>query len=79
MSNLEIFKFKNSYNQISNNITNCNIKFTDDHLLGPSVFPNGSVCGHLHEIRSINFKSHCNNKCCRKINIKPVDLKIKNR
>lgn len=52
-------------------------KFTDEHLLRPSSFPNGSVCGHLREIRSINFAPKNNNINYRKINIKPVNLKIK--
>lgn len=75
-----------------------NPKFTDEHLLQPSSFPNGSVCGHLHEIRRINFGSskqnpesakanelssnfvpNNDNKSYKKINIKPVDLKIKTR
>ena len=69
--------------QSKNNLS-CNtcklisIKFEDKHNLLPSLFPNGSVCGHLHEIRSINFnKQKCilNNK---KININPINLKIKN-
>ena len=54
-----------------------NPKFTNEHLLQPSSFPNGSVCGHLREIRSINFAPTNNNTKHRKINIKPVNLKIK--
>lgn len=53
------------------------IQFKDQHLLRPSSFPNGSVCGHLREIRSINFNQQNYNMNYRKINIKPVNLKIR--
>lgn len=63
--------------QSSNYINDCTIKFADHHLLQPSLFPNGSVCGHLHEIRSINFTTQCSSYYCRKINVNPVNLKLK--
>lgn len=74
-------KFDNFIYGVGNSITtrDRHIKFTDEHLLKPSLFPNGSVCGHLHEIRSINFTARCTNNYCRKINIKPVNLKMKAR
>ena len=71
-------KFDSSIYQVGSLMKN-HIKFTDQHLLQPSLFPNGSVCGHLHEIRSINFTNQCNKNYCRKINIKPVNLRIKVR
>lgn len=54
------------------------IQFEDKHNLKPSSFPNGAVCGHLHEIRSINFNSQNFNINNRKLNVKPVNLKMKN-
>ena len=61
-----------------NILENINIQFKDQHLLQPSPFPNGSVCCHLCEIRGINFSSqYYNHNKFRKINIKPVNLKIK--
>lgn len=78
LENLNI-KFDDSIFQVGKSICNCQIKFTDEHLLLPSLFPNGTVCGHLHEIRSINFSKQNNNKSYRKINVKPVNLKIKSR
>jgi len=80
LENLNL-KFDNSIYRVGNSMTirDSQIKFTDEHLLQPSLFPNGSVCGHLHEIRSINFTTQCNNNYYRKINVKPVNLKIKSR
>jgi hypothetical protein len=59
------------------NSKNNYIQFKDEHPLRPSSFPNGSVCGHLREIRSINFDPQNYNINYRKINIKPVNLKIR--
>jgi len=53
------------------------IQFNDNHLLQPSSFPNGSVCGHLREIRKIDFSPKNSNIKYRKINVNPVNLKIK--
>jgi len=72
--------FKTHPSMNNNIICQCfslDIQFNDNHLLQPSSFPNGSVCGHLREIRKIDFSPQNSNINYRKINIKPVNLKIK--
>jgi len=61
----------------STSFKSIDIQFNDNHLLQPSSFPNGSVCGHLREIRKIDFSPQNSNINYRKINVKPVNLKIK--
>lgn len=61
----------------STSFKSIDIQFKDNHLLQPSSFPNGSVCGHLREIRKIDFSPKNSNINYRKINVNPVNLKIK--
>ena len=77
-SNLICCCFSDINQKIKNtNLPYINIQFNDNHLLQPSSFPNGSVCGHLREIRKIDFAPQNNNVKYKKLNVKPVNLKIK--
>lgn len=57
------------------------MEFRDNHKLLPSTFANGCICNHLNEIRSINFNYLKYNFNCNgtTLNVKPVNIKIKNR
>lgn len=57
------------------------IQFKENYTLQPSDFMNGCVCGHLHEIRCINFNhiihNDENNAIAVKCNVPPVNVKLK--
>lgn len=57
------------------------MEFKDNHKLRPSTFANGCICNHLNEIRSINFNylKYNFNWNGTTLNVKPVNIKIKNR
>jgi hypothetical protein len=62
--------------QLSNFNKNSPPIFNDVHNLRPSGFPNGCVCGHLCEIRCINFDMN-KNLSNMKMNVQPVNIKIR--
>lgn len=52
----------------------------DKLILPPSCFPEGCVCGHLHEFRNIGFKQQISRTCSlqsRKLNVNPINIKLR--